>query len=61
MNISIVYGDTIEDHIPLKFQIILPYQKSYFKNAVTNLEIDIIKYYRWNKAYESDVPEYLYC
>ena len=39
MNISILYGLTIEDHIPVKFELITPHQETYFEKALTNLDI----------------------
>ena len=40
MNISILYGHTIEDKIPWKFELMPPHQEPHFKNALINLEIN---------------------
>ena len=58
MNISTLYGHTIEDHIPVKFELMPPHQETYFKNALTELEINQIEYYQWNKASESVILEF---
>ena len=41
-NVSILYGHTIEDHIPVKFETIAPQEKTYFENAIVNSEINNI-------------------
>ena len=50
MNMSILYGYTIEDHIPVKFKLMPLHQEMYFVIALTNMEINNIKDYQWNKA-----------
>ena len=35
-----------------------PHQETYFKNALTELEINQIEYYQWNKASESVILEF---
>ena len=58
MNMSIIYGYTIEDNIPVKFKLMPPHQETYFENALKDLEINNITYYQWNKASDSDILEY---
>ena len=40
--IYILYGHTIEDHIPVKFELMPLHQEIFFENALTDLEIDNI-------------------
>ena len=58
MNIAIMYGYTVEDHIPMKFELMQPIHETYFDNDFINLESSNIKHYRWNKASESDIRQY---
>ena len=58
MNISIMYGYTVEDHIPMKFELMQPIHEIYFDNDFINLESSNIKHYQWNKASESDIRQY---
>ena len=55
MNLFILYGYTIEDHITIKFKLMPQHRKTYFENTLTDLEIDNIEYHQWNKASDSDI------
>ena len=57
MNISILYGHTVEDHIPMKFELIHPHQETYYDNGL-NLGSSNIKQFQWNKASEMDIAQY---
>ena len=57
-NVSILYRHTIEDHIPVKFEIIPPQEETYFGNAISKLETNNTEHYVWNMTSESDIIEY---
>ena len=58
MNISIMYGYTVEDHIPIKFELMHPLQETYFDSEPINLDGNNIKHYQWDKASESEIAQY---
>ena len=59
-NVYNLYGYTIEDHIPVKFELMPPPQETYFENALTDPEIIEITY-QWNKVSESESFSMLKC
>ena len=54
----IMIGYTIEDYIPVKFELMPPHQETYFENALTEIKINNITYYQWYKASVSYIIEH---
>ena len=50
MNISILHGYTIENHIPVIFELMPPHQETYCENGLIDLWSNKITYYKWNKT-----------
>ena len=40
-----MYGHTVEDHVPIKFELMHALQETYFNSEFINLESSNIKHY----------------